>query len=299
MTAKKPKKKAPAKAGAPVSEHAPRLGALVEGIQEHTPEYLSAWVKKMRERGSADRLVAFAETLAIDDRLIDFWNWIATVQDTVRRISGTGSSIGIALQVRRATRLPGKPGDMPPKQRAAYFEKVRKHAYALQELLSGTRFDNDYSSELSEKELDKPLDRVLDSWGEEEPDEGHVIAFLVTPEGKFRLHYSYPESALYNTLNDVVDWTHWDDAWDGNILGTSAPIAQANRESSPTIYFVCVMYDYFKRDGAEIPFKHLASLAEVALDLGIGEQVDEDTVRKMVRRYEARKAERDSDETPF
>lgn len=299
MPTKKPAKKAPAKAGALVFEYPPRPAALVKGIPEHSPEYLAAWVAKMRERGAADRLIGFADTLATDSRLAEFWSWIATLQAAQKRAYSIGSSIGIAMQVRRATRLPGKPGDMSPKRREAYFAKVRKHAYALQELLSDTRFDNDYSSEVSDENLEKPLDRALDSWGEDEPDEGHVVAFLVTPEGKFRLHYSYPESALCNTLTDVVSWTHWDDAWDGSVLGTSAPLAQPNSEGARTIYFTCVMHHWFKRSGAEIPFKHLASLAEVALDLTPEEQVDEDTVRKQVRRYEARKTERDSEELPF
>jgi hypothetical protein len=91
-----------------------------------------------------------------------------------------------------------------------------------------------------------------------------------------------------------MDWTYWDDNWDGGIWSTSAPIAQANSERMPIIYFCCTLFDWFKQNGVEVPFPILATVANVALDLTADNLVDEDNVRKQVRRYQKRKAEQEA-----
>lgn len=179
---------------------------------------------------------------------------------------------------------------MTPTQREAYFKKIRAHAEALQALLEGTRFDKPHMAEVPDKELDKPLRKALDNWGEDEAEEGHVVAFQVTPEGRFRHHYDFPENVLTNTLFEVVAWTYWDDGWDGGIWSTSAPIVQANSESTPAIYFCCTVHGWFHEYGVDMPFRVLATVASVALDLPANKQLDEDAVRKQVRRYQVRVA---------
>jgi hypothetical protein len=118
------------------------------------------------------------------------------------------------------------------------------------------------------------------------------------------MHYDYPECALVEMLVDLIAWTHWDDQWDGNPLTSSASIVQANRRSAKTIFFTCTMFGKFNRDRIPVPFSLLATLANVALELPEQAQVDEDSVRKQVRRFQAKQAKRvnerlDSDDAPF
>lgn len=254
---------------------------------EHTPEHLLEWLEKVADQVPPE-IANFKRKICTDKRMHVFWSWIGAIrfenQDWAR------SSLTVSDQIRRSTRIPGKPGDMTPNQRQAYFKKVRTHTKALQELLEDTRFDFMDMSAVSERQLNRPLSSALRSWGVEEQDEGHVVAYQVTPEGQFQHHYSYPENALTEILGRVMEWTYWNDNWDGGIGSTSAPIAQSNSERMPIIYFCCTLFDWFKRNGVEIPFPILATVANVALDLTADDLVDEDTVRKQVRRYQKRKA---------
>lgn len=315
MTTKRTTKKAPAKAGAGNEdpwdeEHLITLpdGRVVPAIKtnlgtdQHTPKYLLEWIAKVEPNGNwPTSLLSFKRRLCSDERMLDFWSWIGTVRFS--RIDRFRNSVTVSEQIHRSTRLPGKPGDMTPTQRDAYFKKVRSHIGALLELLGGTKFDNALMTELSEDELDRPLHKELYSWGDDEHDEGHVVAYQVTPEGKYRHHYDFPDNMLCETLFNAYEWTYWDDNWDGGIWSTSAPIVQANSDSTPIIYFCCTLHEWFRDKGVQVPFGILATVANVALDLPADKQIDEDVARKQVRRFQQRRAklqaERNSQPNPF
>lgn len=253
------------------------------------PEYLLSWMARYPDaHGRAAS--ALYRTLALDERMRDFWGWLRTVK--FDRLPTLRNSLTVADGIRMATQLPRKPGDMTPGQRKAYFEKVRTHASALLDLLYDTRFYRGWQhfDELSEKELARPLDEVLDHWGvEDDEDDGRIVAFRVTAHEKYRCSYDYPQSSLGDTLGDVIEWTHWEDQWDGNPLKSSAPIAQAKSQSTRIVYFTCTVYEWFGGKSVSIPFRILATLTNVALQLGADQQVDEETVRKQIRRYQARR----------
>ena len=187
---------------------------------------------------------------------------------------------------------------MSPKSRGVYLAEVRRHATELLKLLRETKFDRNPLGELSEENLARPLSSFLGSWGEDESSEGHVVAFHVDEDGASTMFYDYPDGALSNTLSDLIDWTHWDDYWGGGII-SSAPIAQANAKSLPTIFFTCTLFEKLAYYGLEIPFPILATVANVALELGKDEQTDEESVRKQVRRYQARNPKQTVARTPF
>lgn len=259
---------------------------------ESSPEHLKACIRMIKEAygypADSENLMA---KLCDDVRMKEFWDWFVSVK--FQRMQDAHSSFCIFKKIEECLVLPGKPGNLPPGKRNAYFEKVRKHVNALSELLRDTKFDNPQGESLSEHELDKKLRDVLQNWGEED---GRIFAFHVDKEGPKKFHISYPQSDLTKTLAAVLEWTYWDDLWYDGIYGTSAPIAQANTESTEAIYFNCTLYDWFKLHGVAIPFPVLATVANVALDLPLEKSIDEDTARKQVRRYQARQAKRDGSE---
>jgi hypothetical protein len=266
-------------------------GKLVPAIRDHlepgeeTPEHLLAWLDGVGQKWPK-RIVDFKRKLCTDRRMREFWDWLGTVKFT--RHDKFRSSLSVTEDIRHATRMPSFPGNLTAKQREAYFGKVRGHAQALIGLLRNTKFDREYLEEIPEKTLARPLAKELTSWADDEAEEGHTVAFQVTPDGAYRHHYDYPHNALSSTLCDLLEWTHWEDNWDGNWFGSSAPIAQANASTTPTIYFCCTLHDSFRQHGVEIPFPLLATVANVALDLSDDRQLDEDTARKQVRRYQER-----------
>lgn len=256
----------------------------------HTPEYL---LKKMdgNYRAIPESMKAFKRRVCNDRRMNEFWRWIGSVNFREGK-DRQRSSDSITDQFYRSTKLPGKPGDMTPKQRESYFAKVRQHTEALVALLKDTRFDLPEMSKLSEDELARPLGDVLWDWGPEDYEDGHVVAFQVTRHAKFQHFFTYPDNWLIKILDNVIEWTYWEDNWDDSLWGSSAPILQANTASVPVVYFCCTMYDWFSDNGVSIPFPILATAANVALELPPENLVDEDTVRKQVRRYQQRQEER-------
>ncbi len=254
-----------------------------------TSDYLKAWLISSSTRKSyPDYLYEFLLKLCNDSRMRFFWEWLPKVK--FRKTAAGNNSHSVAMQVWQSTRMPNKPGNIPPAQRNAYFTKIRKHAAALRKLLEDTMFDESHMEKLNDEELNKTLDNKLYNWGVEESDEGHVVAFRVMRDGVYQYHWTYPESELTATLAYLEEWTYWDDQWDGSFFSSSAPIAQANSDSVKAVYFNCMLFEWFERRGIEIPFSILATIANVALDIEPDKQLDEDAVRKQVRRYQSRRA---------
>lgn len=141
----------------------------------------------------------------------------------------------------------------------------------------------------------------LRPWGDD--DSGHIVAYHVDSDGVSRMPVFYPENTLYDLLQEVVDWTTWDDHWDyGWGASSSAPIAQTNASNSPVIFLTCTIYDDLERHGLQVPFSHLATIANVSLQLPPETQLDEDSARKQVRRYQERRAtakKAKRDDTPY
>jgi len=231
--------------------------------------------------------------LITDERMRSVWDWHSlTCQRVKRELHRTSSSL--ALSIERAMMFPSKPGNMTKKKREEYFRKVRMHAIALQTLIQDTRFSSNSagwsgmeSTPIDPDELTDVVVKDLQSWGHGDDDQGHVVAYLVTSDEVSRLPWTFPESHLYDQLEDLLEWTSWDDNW-GNLLVSSAPISHANTSNARTIFFTCTLFQSLAGKGANIPFTHLATLANVVLKLPITDQVDEDTVRKQVRRYQER-----------
>ncbi len=274
-------------------QHSYPLGAaIVQGIPENSRKYLQDWIEQVEPRGNFSvGVLDFKRKLLNDARMRGFWEWFERLEHkSVRYLL---SSLSITESLWRATKLPGKPGNMTPKQREAYFESVKKHTYALAELLQDTIFDGGHERLVTDEELYKPLDEALRKWGDDESDDGHIVAFRVTPYEKYNLSYDYPRCALVESLLELIEWTYWNDQWDSRFWGSSSPIVQSNSRSTPIVYFTCSVFDSLSRDGIEIPFPILATVTNVALDLSVEDMVDEDTVRRQVRRHQARVSVRD------
>jgi hypothetical protein len=258
-----------------------------------SPEYLLSHVAGFRERhGNSNRLDDL-ERLARDERMLSFWRWLEGVK--FARLDTLRNALTVAETIARYTTKPGKPGDMSPKSREEYFERVRRCVLELETLLEGTRFDR-AASGLASKELDeadyaKPIESFFEARGvgsTDGPDDA-VVAFYGTREGgRTLLDWNFPESHLTDTLRCAYNWTFWDDWWDDNFFLSSAPLVQAGTERSMVSYFTRMLHDWFTGRGVEIPFPLLATAANVALNLPADAQTDEETVRKQVRRYQKR-----------
>jgi len=258
-----------------------------------SPEHLLATVANFRQRYGRRKVFDEWERLARDARMVEFWNWLAgqhfARMDTLR------NSLTVAQAITRYTRKPGKPGNMNPKRREEYFEQVRKCVLDLETLLTGTRFDRAGKGlgyeDLSDADCDRSFESFFEARGVgnvDGPDDA-VVAFFGKMDGtRELLDWNFPESNLTDTLRRVYDWTFWDDWWDDNFWLSSAPIVQAGTERSIVSYFTCMLHDWFRGYGVDIPFPVLATVANVALQLPADSQTDEDTVRKQVRRYQKR-----------
>jgi hypothetical protein len=136
------------------------------------------------------------------------------------------------------------------------------------------------------EEMPQKIQGELSNWGEDEM--GHVVAYWVSEDGVSKLPWNYPECHLRLHLHDLVDWTYKDDYFGRNFLASSAAIGNANTANARTIYFTRTLFESSLRNGIEIPFPILASITNVALQLEAERQVDEETVRKQVRRHQAK-----------
>lgn len=268
-------------------------------VESHTPdselpEYLLETIRRFRGEYGNCRWFDELEALATDSRMREFWIWFSTVRYNKHDI--LRNAYTVAQDIVRCTRMPGKPGNMSPATRSRYFERVRKVALELKKLLEGTRFDGGNgigARELAEDDMGKPLASFLSARGlgdrSGDGPEAAVVAFEGDASGAARvLDWNYPASALTEILCNVYEWTYWDDQWDDGIFSSSAPIVQAGTKRSRINYFTCMLFRSFERHGVSIPFPVLATVANVALNLPPDAQLDEDTARKQVRRFQAR-----------
>lgn len=254
-----------------------------------TPADLREWLNKP----SKNSYLPFDPDLVCDPRMQPVWDWHANLEWRDRRDYGEGaqrlfrSSLSFCASVKKATQLPGKPGNLPPKERAAYLAKVRSHAEALIDLLEGTKFSvGDLGPMIEEDDQEKSVMRALSSWGVDEM--GHVVAFWIDEDGLYQMPWDYPDSHLIEQLHSLISWTLEDDFFDRSFMRSSKPIGHSRSRGTKSIYFTCTLYEELERHGAAIPFSLLATVANVALGLEDDEMLDEDSVRKQVRRYQAK-----------
>jgi len=263
------------------------------GLPKWAPADLVEWLGCIGGKWPAKQRNRYIRLLT-DARMREVWGWHSRARGfATRKLYAT--SLSFCMDIDRALSLPGKPGDMTKAKRTAYFERVRKHTHALIELLAGTRYSSNaetYSGRntgyvIDDESLAQTVVRDLADWGDDEI--GHVVAYHVDEDGVSRLPWHYPESELLDLLWEVIEWTHEDDGWGWGLgLSSSKPLEHAKGSSSKVVYFTCTLYGLLARQGMKIPFAHLASAANVALELPAADEVDEETVRKQVRRHEAR-----------
>jgi len=199
---------------------------------------------------------------------------------------------GLCWAIGASRRLPAFPGDLSAAERDTYLAKVRLHANALIDLLRPTKYGRNSAvasgfstDDIDSERLAEIVAQDLADWGEDET--GHVVAYYVDEDGVSRLPWDYPHSSVCDLLFDVVEWTELDDYWD--MFRSSKPIEGAKGPRRGVTYFTRTLYEKLKRHGITIPFAHLATVANVALALPIDSQLDEDTARKAVRRYQGKK----------
>lgn len=251
----------------------------------NTPPYLVEWLSRPSTANQSFR--QFLERLVGDERMASVWPWVEALPS-----GRTGHpSFTVCHCAYMATIPPRKPGNLTPAERRGYFQKVRKHAKALIELLEGTGFGLGSWTE-EEVDLDKLEETVrsdLKPWGSDDENGEHIVAYRVGDESITRLPYTYPDSHLVELLHQLEPWTEQDDYWDLWGTGSSKPIVHAHSASTKVIYFDCTLYRMLQQMlGTTVPFTHLSTIANVALKLGPDDLVDEEAVRKQVRRYEDR-----------
>ncbi len=253
----------------------------IERERECSTSALRAWKAKIRDD---DPRHSFLDLLIFDDRTEEFWAWVRTIKPAWWRNVSTTTDL-----LRRATMLPQKPGNLSPRQREDYFKRIRELAYELHEMLCGTRFAHAPEDEISDEKLSESLEKALGRWGEDEPEEGRIVAFRVHSNGVVNsLDYDFPESALTDTLFNLIAWTTWDDHWGRSIFHSSAPIRQANSRGTRANYFACTVWQWFHDHGVSIPAGVLANIADVCLQTGPDDPIAEDSVKKQIFRYKSR-----------
>ena len=126
------------------------------------------------------------ERLCSDDRIRFFWEWLKATEDQDETAVPGAALIFYACV--RGLEFPGKPADMPPKEKSKYLSDVRKNAAALKRLLHGTRFDAeiDPSKKKSSGSMQALSGEILD----------------------------YPFGALTLQLNEVIEWAKKPDRHD-------------------------------------------------------------------------------------
>ena len=273
-----------------------------------TPPALVEWLAKCGDKWPPGK-IALWKRLATDERMRPVWEWLRTewerrearIHDYVASVTlpagktwvcGPSTNrftpTGLCFDIEHAMFPRGKPGNMPPKERTVYLELVCKHACALYELLCDTRYDLSailsMSPAIDPDELHRVLEQDLVPWGED--DEGHLVAYWVDKDGICRMPWNYPECALTSFLMDLMGWTYQDDYWGG--MRSSKMLSHTTGRNARIMYFVRSIYDSVSQDGGIIPPPVIANMAEVALELP--EALSEDTVRKQIQRYQAKKA---------
>lgn len=243
------------------------------------PTHVVEWLRITGSKAPA-RMASCFVALVCDTRMREVWNWHAATTSP--------DGFGFCFAIHGSRRMPSFPGSLTAAKRGEYLANVRKHATALADLLAPTEYGRNCASvagfetkEIDDARLAETVERDLAKWGEDET--GHVVAYYVDEDGVSRLPWDYPESSLCDLLWDVVGWTQMDDYWD--LMRSSRPIENAKGANRHITYFVRTLYDRLARQGITIPFAHLATVANVALALPAGAEVDEDAVRKQVRRY--------------
>lgn len=298
-----------------IAKQKAKITALKAQSEDATGETWPAWAPGelkeqcvgMKARDASQGWLEFMKKIATDPRMCEFWEWYRSLPAPYHTHSPT-SPTSICWFARRAVDLPMKPGDMTRREREKYFESTRKHANALIELISGTWFDwKAYMSpkerlcELNEATLAAPLESGLPGCLLFPPDifpgprGEEVIAFAVKTDQNekikiYSLPPEYPDISLIEILRSLVQWTYQTDRW-GPARTSSAPLTQAHHDNARVVFFTRTVYAELKQcsPAIEIPMRMLAILANVALDLPPDQEVDADTVKKQVQRYDKNK----------
>lgn len=263
-------------------------GIPIASIRERcTARYVSQCSRELSERhGLPAAYGDMVERLCKDRRMGPFWEWYQSAPK--EQIHSMASGRFLAVQWWHSTQMPWKPGNLSPALRKRYFEQVTKHAEELISLLRDTIFDRRIAARISEEDLASTVDQFLCDHRPRDDEESHFLTIEVDRDGAKLHDAAFTEGALTSTLQRLIAWTRESDHWDGMVFSTSDPIVQPNSARTPALYFTCTLFDWFQSRRLPIPFPLLATVTNVALDVPAETQLDEETVRKQVRRYHAR-----------
>ena len=271
----------------------PVLRKPLSDIAPWAPSDAVGWMAKMDGKFSVEEWNLYVRLLS-DQRMVPVWTWLSELAfSSCSAQKWRISTISFLLEVRWAMQQPRKPGNLSAAQRRKYVEQVRFHSEQLMELLADTRYSKNcehfggrQTTEMDLENLPRDVARDL------EPHEGfgdfeRVVAYIVTDETVSKLPWTYPESSLFDYIANLVSWTY--------------TISTTDYQSKGTGQFTNHLFASYVKAGARFPMPLLATTANVALQLSVDEQVDEDTVRKQVKRRVERKkrSEDDDDAIPF
>lgn len=267
--------------GSFVAANVGRREHIPDTFPDWSPADVVEWLNRCVDKFPAEQIDLYVR-LVTDPRMREVWGWYAD--------AASANAFSFCHSVHASCRLPSFPGDLAAAERKAYLAKVHKHATALIELLGRTRYGRNSATaggfsteEIDNDKLAEIVEGDLANWGEDET--GHVVAYYVDEDGVSRMPWDYPASSLCDLLYGVVDWAEMDDFWD--IWRSSKPIESAKGRHRSVTYFTRSLYEHLARHGVTIPFAQLATVANVALELPVDAQLDEDAARKQVRRYKS------------
>lgn len=231
--------------------------------------------------------------LLTDQRMAEVWHWYESALSEANK-SKEGMELDachLLFAVQDALQFPGKPGDMTPKRREQYFEKVRTQVSKLKELLRDTKFDVDWrarSYPLKTEQMEDDFRMQFIPPGAYEFE--YMVCYLFNAGEMSRAPGDFPECAVMEILDNITEWTRQDDHWDRGNMTTSMGIHQQSRRGQIARFYSLLYWEH-RRYGISFPPAHLATLTNVVLQLDDDEMLDEDAVRKQVTRFMERHGE--------
>lgn len=230
------------------------------------------------------------EKLRIDPRARKVDTETGEVINTQDQVYGNGDVWAydhFMLIIYYASSEPEKPGNIPPGERKEYLEKVKNYAEKLKLLLLDTRFDNDpfdYATLHFDNQLESRLkDDLKLSLQSDHPD-ARKVTYLFSEGETYRAPSDYPLFSFTQQLDEVIKWTRKDSGY-GRDEQDKTSVKQHGAKGMKGRFLVNLkkFLDYLEID---MPYKFIAEIANVVLDLGKTEipELDEQSVRRHLER---------------
>ena len=181
---------------------------------------------------------------------------------------------------------------MSDSDRNEYFDRVRRHAQALIDLLEGTAFE-DRGFRLASWTEDQFIDasnhakRNIQETIELIPDEvneSRLVAYFVEKHRVELMPFDYPDSDLVGSLGRLIEWANQADYFGRPGQGSSAHLGHSG-ELRKVRYFEYEIHSYFKAFGRkEIPHRCIATLSNIVFQLPAEKLRSADVVKKTIAR---------------